>query len=134
MPLIICIPIFLDQLSRSIRSSDKVHKLKEHCWKLKSKGSRSFSVAAPQYWYSLSDDISVISNWTSMSIRNDSKHFCLKVLFLLEQCISSFNLINRANAPKVKIWYTYEITMYVNMCEDVPNYPTRWIIRGYTLV
>ena len=34
-----------------------MYKLKEPRWKLKSKGYRSFHVAAPRYWNNLPDDV-----------------------------------------------------------------------------
>ena len=47
----------INQLTRPLRSGDKMFKLKEPQWKLKSKGYRSFHVAALCYWNSLPDDV-----------------------------------------------------------------------------
>ena len=47
----------INQLARPLRSGDKMYKLKEHQWKLKSKGYRSFHIAAPHCWNSLPDDV-----------------------------------------------------------------------------
>ena len=47
----------IKQTARPLRSGDKMYKLKEPRWKLKSKGYRYFCVAAPHYWNSLPDDV-----------------------------------------------------------------------------
>ena len=69
--------------NRSLRSSDKVYKLKEHRWKLKSKDSRSFYVAAPRYWNSLPDDIRDIK-LNLNEFKKRLKTFLFKSAFLLE--------------------------------------------------
>ena len=67
--------VSLDQPSRSLCSSDKVYKLKEHRWKLKSRGSRPFHIAAPCYWNRLPDDIHDIIKLNLIEFKNDSKYF-----------------------------------------------------------
>ena len=47
----------ISQLARPLRLGDKMYKLKEHQWKLKSKRYQSFHVAVPRYWNSLPDDV-----------------------------------------------------------------------------
>ena len=43
----------INQQARPLHSGDKMYTLKEPRWKLKSKGYRSFHVAAPRFWNSL---------------------------------------------------------------------------------
>ena len=52
----------INELARPLCLGDKMYKLKEPRWKLKSKGYRSFHVAAPRYRNSL-PDVSATSNW-----------------------------------------------------------------------
>ena len=54
-----------------------------HRWKLKSKGSRSFYVAAPRYWNSLPDDIRDIK-LNLNEFKKRLKTFLFKSAFLLE--------------------------------------------------
>ena len=49
--------LFINQLPRALRLGDKMYKLNQHRWKLKSMGHQSFHIAAPCYWDSLPDDI-----------------------------------------------------------------------------
>ena len=43
----------INQLARPLCLGDKMFKLKEHRWKLKSNGYRSLHITAPCYWNSL---------------------------------------------------------------------------------
>ena len=47
----------INQLARPLSSGDKMYQLKEHRWKLKSKGCQSCHVAAPLSWNILPDDV-----------------------------------------------------------------------------
>ena len=51
------IPSLLSINQLSLHSGDKMYKLKEHQWKLKSKGYRSCHIAALRYWNSPSGDV-----------------------------------------------------------------------------
>ena len=73
----------LNQPPRPLRSSDKMYKLEERRWKLKSKRFRSFFVSAPRYWSSLPDDIRNI-HLDLKEFKKKLKTFLFKSAFLLE--------------------------------------------------